>query len=273
VYKKIIAAAGDELLSNISSETIKAGRERRAAKPHAANTFLKALRRFYTWASDPHEGALVNTNPMISVKLLEGNNPDGFHTWTDDEIARFEKRWPLGTRQRLALDLLLYTGLRRGDVVRLGRQHINNGVIMLRMEKGRGPDDVVYPPVLPVLKHTIAATKTGDLAFLVTERGTPFTKESFGNWFRKACRAAGVPGAAHGLRKAGATRAADNGATIHQLMAIFGWKTEKMPLHYTRKADRKHLARSAVELLSPENRPHLVFGEGRRAKKHPKSVR
>jgi hypothetical protein len=68
------------------------------------------------------------------------------------------------------------------------------------MEKRRG-EGVVYPPVLPVLADTIVASKTGDLTFLVTERGTPFVKESFGDWFREACRAAGCPGSAHGLRR------------------------------------------------------------------------
>jgi integrase len=144
--------------------------------------------------------------------------------------------------------LLLYTGLARGDVVRLGRQHVSGGVITFRMEKNRG-DGVVYPPVLPILARTIAASKTGDLTFLVTERGAPFVKESFGNWFREVCREAGCTGSAHGLRKAGATRAADNGATVHQLMALFGWKTEKMALVYTRKADRKRLASAAAPLL------------------------
>jgi len=94
--------------------------------------------------------------------------------------------------------------------------------------------------------QTIAASKTGDLTFLVTERGTPFVKESFGNWFRDACREAGCPGSVHGLRKARATRAGENGATVHQLMALFGWKTEKMALIYTRKADRKRLAPTAA---------------------------
>jgi integrase len=77
------------------------------------------------------------------------------------------------------------------------------------------------------------------LTFLVAERGTPFVKESLGNWFRDACREAGCPRSAHGLRKAGTIRTVENGATVHQLMALFGWKTEKMALIYTRKAHRK----------------------------------
>jgi integrase len=229
IYLAVVRTAGDVPLRDITADTIKAGRERRAAVPHAANNFLKAMRRFFKWAADPEEGRLVAINPAIGIKLLRGNNKDGFHTWTNEEIERFEKQWPIGTRERLALDLLLYTCLSRGDVVRLGRQHVANGVITFRMEKGRG-DGVVYPPVLAILSKTIAATRTGDLTFLVTDRGTPFVKESFGNWFREACRKAGCPGSAHGLRKAGATRAAENGATVNQLMALFGWKTEKMSL-------------------------------------------
>jgi integrase len=271
IYRAVIKTAGDVPLRNITSETIKAGRERRAAAPHAANNFLKSMRRFFKWAADPEGGNLLTSNPTIGVKLLKGKNKDGFHTWTDEEILRFEQRWPIGPRERLALDLLLYTGLARGDVVRLGRQHVTNGVITLRMEKDRG-DGMVYPPVLPVLAATIAASKTGDLTFLVTERGTPFVKESFGNWFREACRRAGCPGSAHGLRKAGATRAAENGATVNQLMALFGWKTEKMALLYTRKADRKRLASMAAPLLltaqaENEKFPHLRSGAGGKPKR------
>ena len=90
----------------------------------------------------------------------------------------------------------------------------------------------------------------GDLTFLTTEHGRPFTSEaSFGMWFGKQCAAAGVPGRAHGLRKAGATLAAENGATVHQLMAIFGWLTLAEAETYTRAAERKKMAGDAMGLL------------------------
>jgi integrase len=170
---------------------------------------------------------------------------------------------------------LLFTGLRRGDVVRLGRQHVKDGLISIRTEKQAGEGEVTLP-MLDVLANTIAKSKTGDLTFLTTARGTAFVKESFGNWFRKACKAAGVPGSAHGLRKAGATRAAENGATDRQLMALFGWSTGKMAHHYTHAADKKRLARDAVELLRParkqnEKRPHLKPGAGRKPKSSKKA--
>jgi hypothetical protein len=120
---------------------------------------------------------------------------------------------------------------------------------------------------LPVLAATIAASKAGDLTFLVTERGTPFVKESFGNWFRDACREAGCQAQHTGSARRGRL-AAENGATVHQIMALFGWKTEKMALIYTRKADRKRLTSAAAPLLllptqvQNENRPHFESGAG-----------
>src|SRR5262249_40055356 len=154
---------------------------------------------------------------------------------------------------------LLYAGFARGDVVRLGKQHVSNGVITFKMEKPRGDDGYVYPPVLDKLAASIDATKTGDVIFqdvdgyfrpfLVGERGEPYTKESFGNMFREWCREAGCPGSAHGLRKAAATRFAEAGATVSNLMPRFGWKTEKMALYYTKKANRKRLAAEAAKLL------------------------
>jgi integrase len=210
--------------------------------------------------------------------LAGPNDADGFHTWTQEELDRFEARWSIGTRQRLAFDVLLYTGLRRGDAVRVGRQHIRDGVITLRTEKHRmgKAGEQVSIPILPPLAASIAATPIGDLTYLVTEAGQPWVKESFGNWFRDACRAAGCPGSAHGLRKAGATRAAERGASERQLMAIFGWTTGKMAQHYTHSADRARLARDAAQLLLPaqaknEKVPHLTQGEGIRANKLRKS--
>jgi integrase len=271
IYKAMIKTAGIVPLKDITAETIRAGRERRATTPHAANNFLKAARGFFAWAVEEN---LVTVDPTKGVKLLVGENEaDGFHTWTQEELDRFEARWPIGTRERLAFDLLLYTGLRRGDAVRVGRPHERDGVITIRTEKHRKgkPGELVSIPILPPLAASIAATETGDLTYLSTDAGRPWVKESFGNWFREACRKAGCPGAAHGLRKAGATRAAERGATERQLMAIFGWSTGKMAQHYTRAADRKRLARDAAQLLLPaqaenEKLPHLGSGGGTGAK-------
>jgi integrase len=242
IYKHVCKTAGKEPFTAITKKVIIAGRDRRKATPFAANDFLKAMRALFQWALDSD---FIKSDPTEGVEGL-GHKTEGFHVWTDEEIARFEARWPIGTRERLALAILLYTGLRRGDAAMLGRQHVRDGVITFRTAKTGA---MVTIPMLPELAEIIAATKTGDLAFIATPSGRPMTKESFGNWFKDACRAAGVPGTAHGLRKAGATRAANNGATEKELEAIFGWTGGRMASLYTRQADRVKLARSAIKKL------------------------
>jgi integrase len=254
-FKRMVESAGDMPVNEITRRHILEGRDRRAAAPSDANKFVKASRKLLAFAL---ERQMINSNPAAEVgKLALPNADEGFHTWTDDECDAFEAYWAVGTRERLAFDILLFTGLRRSDAVRLGRQHIKDGVAAIRTDK---TGETVTIPLLPPLLRSIAATPTGTLTFLVTTKGTPFGKESFGNWFRKACRAAGVPGAAHGLRKAGAVRAAENGATESQLNALFGWaEGSRESATYTRKAGRAKLAAVAARLLI---RPHLQKGKG-----------
>ena len=201
------------------------------------------MRALFAWAI---ESELVAKDPTEGVKNVK-RPKGGFHAWTEGEIEQFEARWPIGTHERLALAILLYTGLRRGDAARLGRQHVTDGVIVLRAEK-TGTQLTI--PILPELARVIESSKTGDLAFIATTSGAPMRKESFGNWFREACNAAKVPGSAHGLRKAGAVRAASNGATVAQLEAIFGWHGGTMASLYTKSADRVRLARESIGKLA-----------------------
>jgi len=242
IFLHVIESAGGEPYSRITRTVIAAGLNRRRATPWAALNFLKAMRGLFRWAQ---EAGMIETNPTIGVRWAAGKTK-GWHCWTETEIAQFEARWPVGTRERLALTILLYTGLRRGDVVKIGRQHVRDGIITYRTEKNQ---TVIAIPLLPELTAVIDASPTGDLAFIAAASGQPMTKKSFGNWFADACRAAGVPGRAHGLRKAGATRAVNNGATFAQLNAIFGWTGDKMASLYTRSMDRAKLARDAIDKL------------------------
>jgi integrase len=204
------------------------------------------MRGLFRWAKDAQH---VRTDPTAGVKNPKRKKGPGFKMWTEDEMVAYERRWPIGTRQRVWLDTLAYTGLRRGDVVRLGRQHVRNGIATLKTEKG---GVTVTLPILPILRTTLDAGPCGDLTFIVGERGQPLTKESFGNAFRDACKAAGVPGSAHGVRKIAATRAAENGATVAELEAIFGWQGGAMASLYTRAADRRRLALEAMHKLGTE---------------------
>ncbi len=137
-------------------------------------------------------------------------------------------------------NILLYTGLGRGDAARLGRQHVKNGRISVATEK---TGTQVTIPLAPQLVEAIKAVTVKGLTFVARENGQPLTKESFGNWFAEACKGAGLKGYnAHGLRKLAATRLAINGATVRELNAVFGWAGNKRALHYVALADRARLA-------------------------------
>jgi integrase len=247
----VIETAGHEPYARISAETIIAGKERRAGTPHQARHFLDAMRGLFRWARD---AGLVKVDPTAGVSNPQRKKTDGFIPWTEADMAAYEARWPIGTRQRVWLDTIAYTGLRRGDAVCLGRQHVRNGVATIKTEKSGFTVEVTLP-ILPVLQATLDAGPCGDLSFIVGENGRPLTKESFGNLFKDACRSAGVSGSAHRVRKIAATRAADAGATEAQLMAIFGWTDPKMAAHYTRSANRKRLAADAMEKLTGTSIP------------------
>jgi integrase len=244
IFRQVIKSAGDQPIARITTATILAGRDRRSKTPFQARHFLDAMRHLFSWAA---KAQMVKTNPTIGVDRPRLPKGDGFQVWTEEDIAAYEARWPIGTRQRVWLDVLIYTGLRRGDAVRFGRQHIRNGIGTIKTEK-TGIE--VTLPILPVLDATLKAGPCGDLTFIAGESRRPLTKESFGNLFRKACRDAGLHNrTAHGLRKAAATRAANAGATDSQLQAIFGWSDSRMASFYTRAANRRHLAIDAMGKL------------------------
>jgi integrase len=250
IFVHVLESAGEQPFAKIANATIVAGRER---TPDQARHFLDAMRGLFRWAL---VAKLVKYDPTVGVENPPRRKGDGFLPWSEEHVAAYERRWPIGTRQRVWLDVLLYTGLRRGDAVRFGRQHVRDGVGTIKTEKS-GFTVTVTLPILPVLARTLEAGPCGDLTFIAGERGQPLTKESFGNLFKDACRKAGVPGSAHGVRKIAATRAANRGATVAQLEAIFGWSGGTMASLYTRSADRQRIAVVAMHKLANDERTSI----------------
>src|SRR5262245_21838526 len=223
----------------------------KANTPEAANNLLKVLRVLLNHGVDV---GMVRTNPAMSVKRYRSHG-DGIHTWTEAEIARFEERHPIGTKAGLALALLLYTAQRRSDVVHFGWQHITGDAIALRQEKTDAPLSI---PIHPELAKALAAAPRTNLTILVTERGKPFTRAGFGNWFRDRCNEAGLPQcSAHGLRKAAATRLANAGCSTDQIKAITGHKSLSEVARYTKAADQARLARQAMSMVREDREQKL----------------
>jgi integrase len=242
--KHVLNTAGSQPLSKITTAAVADGVDRGAKTPSQAKNFKQTMSQFFAWLK---RAKIVSENPCDGVKLTKRPKTGGFKEWSVEEILQYEARWPIGTRERVMLDVSIYTGLRRGDAAVVGKQHVRNGFISLQTEK---TGQWVHIPLLDVLKRTLDAGPAGDLSFNSTSSGRSYAKQSLGNKFKDVCKAAGITDkSAHELRKAAATRAADNVATAHELMAIFGWVDIKEAEIYTRAADRKRLAAQAVAKL------------------------
>jgi integrase len=245
LMRHVIAVSGQEPFTSINRKSIIAGRDNRAATPSRARHFLDVMRRLFRWAL---EAGHVKVDPTAGVQNLPRKKGGGFKAWDENDVEAYQRRWPIGTRQRVWLDVLLYTGLRRADASLIGKQHVRDGVVTMRLEKGNETVTVTLP-VLAVLQKTLDAGPTGDLAWICGEKGQPFVKESFGNAFAEAAREVGVKKSAHGVRKIAAMTAALNGATVNELEAIFGWQGGRMAALYTQAADRIRLAKAAMTKL------------------------
>jgi integrase len=192
---------------------------------------------------------------------------EGWRTWTEEQVEKYEDRHPAGAQARLALDLMLYTGARRGDVVQLGPKNLikvtnpETGVKETWIEfkpstTAKSTGQVVSLPILPPLRDSLEATPPqGFTAFLLNTYAKPHASgDSFANWFKDRVREAGLPDhcSPHGLRKIGAVRCAEAGMTAEQIMAAFGWSTERLASHYAKTASKKNLVAASVHGLVPK---------------------
>lgn len=244
IFIGIEAKAGAERFSDVTAKVIRNGREDRKATPFMANNYLRAVKGLFAWAV---EAEYLGDNPAADVKELAVRTK-GHEPWTIDDVRRYEARWPSGTRERVWLHVLIYTGFRLGDACTVGRQHVRDGWFKMVAEKTGGTLEI---PVLAPLAATLAHGQAGDLAFICNSYGRPFVKESFGNAFRDACRAAGITGkSAHGLRKALASLGAELGASEEMLQAWFGWQSNRMSGIYTRGASKRAMAALLGELFA-----------------------
>ncbi len=253
ILESICADHGDKPFARLETKHVQLLiRDPKQATPEAANGRVKALRQVFKWAMAV---GCAKTNPASDVPMLKSNNPDGFHTWTCEEVEQYRTRHPSGTKARLTLELFLCTGVRISDVVRLGPQMERDGVLRFTEQKNRtNKPKHRQVPILQALRTELDANPSGHLAYLVSEQDRPYASASgFSKWFKRQCRAAGLPHCtAHGLRKAGATFAAEQGATEHQLMAMYGWNSPKQAALYTRTANQKQLAADAMAMVDPD---------------------
>lgn len=216
--------------------------------PGAANKLLRYLRLILEHAV---ELEWIASNPARGIKKMKTSG-EGFKEWPETLIEQYQAHWPLGTKQRLAFDLLLYTGQRRQAIPVMAKANIRGGEIQVVPAEQRQKTKSLWIKLHPELARSIAATPSEGLYFLQTEYGRPFSVAGFGNWFREQCNKAGIPEgySAHGLRKAAGRRLAEAGCTAHEIMAVLGHKSLSEAERYTRGADQRRRATNAIDKVS-----------------------
>lgn len=263
IMVKVLKTNARHALASFTQDVIQEGVDKRHETPAAAANFLKTMRGMFSWGKKMR---LVTVDPTIGVEP-PGYKTDGFPAWTVEDVVAFRTRHEVGTPERLAMELMLLAGLRRSDVVLVGRQHINGRILAMDTMKTGARVTVELSDELMTI---IEATPRKGLHLVENALGKPFVKESFGNWFRIKCTEAGVTKSAHGLRKLSATLAAEGGAATHQLLAQYGWSNIATAEIYTKGVDRKRLGIEASRIVADQigniKIPHPNSGEGIKSK-------
>jgi integrase len=209
-------------------------------RPAMANLTKSVLRRVYDFGV---RQGLVEANPFISIRPFKTGS---HHTWSEGELRQYEQRWPLGTRERLAYELLLRTGQRVGDIAKARRSDIENGELHIIQQK---TGQELYLPIVPELERAMKAYPAKGLSLIGTDTGKPVSSAGLSQFMRTAIEKAGLPGRCkpHGLRKATMRRLAEDGKTEKQIAAVSGHKTLREVQRYTEAADQRRLAKDAMK--------------------------
>ena len=243
VLEPLVGAHGHRAVSMMTPQAVERIIHRIGVeKPAMANLTRAVLRKMMKHAI---KAGMINFNPTAAIDRYKTGE---HHTWTDEELRQYEQRWPLGTRERLAYALLLYTAQRVGDVATRTRSHIREGEIHVIQEK-TGAE--LWIPIHPELDRALRAYPARGLALIGKASGRPLTRYGLGALMSRAIEKAGLPSrcVAHGLRKAMMRIMAESGATAKQMAGISGHKTTHELDRYTKAADQRKLARAAMEKI------------------------
>lgn len=211
---------------------------------HAANTRLKVWRGLCAFLVDK---GWIDRDPARDVRPREVRTV-GFEPWSRADLEAFRQRWPVGTTQRLACELMYQIGCSAVDVCRLGPANVRAGWCTYRRSKSKttatAPFTLETSPAWyepsPFLAQCIGLAPK-HLTFLTTQAGRSRSPKAFSQWFSKACRDAGVSKSAHGLRKLRSIVMAENGATPDQRQRILGHDTTHQTLEYSAAADARRI--------------------------------
>ncbi|CAL9915406.1 Integrase [Candidatus Liberibacter solanacearum] len=242
-FDQVVKKSGNFDYKKITSKHILLGIEDRKTTPASATLFLSSMRALFKWACKQEYIAI---NPCLGIENPRYKS-DGFKVWTKEDMYQFQSFWTEGTMPRLAFEFLLYTGLRCSDACRAGRQHLKGNVFSIQTQK---VGTIVTVELPDHFMRLLEITQTGKETFIVNRDKEKMDAYQFSLWFARKSRQAEIKKSAHGVRKLSATLSAEAGATTHELMAVYGWKSISQAEVYTKGADRIKLGKKASRRMA-----------------------
>ena len=227
-------------ITDINTAWLYKVRDSMADAPRAADLVLALLSILLNFAV---QRGFRDDNPARHVKRLRGGK--SYEPWPDVAIERFRA----GANKRLvwAMELALYTGQRQGDVLAMQWHHISDGLISVTQAKTGARMEI---PIHHELADVLDRIPRAHMTIVHTERGLPYTSLGFRSFFRVELARTGLSGLQfHGLRHTAGKRLAEAGCTDREIAAILGHRTAAMVARYTRGAEQRQLAKSAVVKL------------------------
>ena len=248
VLTRFCESAGNLPYKKYRKDDMEKSQLKRRETPGAADKLVKVIKAVFNWAI---EAKLATHNPAVGVRAINVGS-EGFHTWTPEELDQFRAFYPLGTKPRLAMEIMINIGARLSDAADIGPRNetMIKGERWLRFtvkkNRKRFGAVTIEAPMTADLIAAIEATEIGHDAYLLTSFGKPFVTAGLGNKMRDWCNEAKLPEcSSHGLRKAAAVALAENGATAPELCAIFGWSNLRAAQIYIEKANKRKMTANA----------------------------
>lgn len=243
VLERFAAADGHRMAADMPARAAhKIIEEVGEKSPSMGNLTRSVLHELFEYAIDVE---IRHDNPFSRVKYYKLGSR---HTWTDAELDAYRERWPLGTRERLAFVVLLYTDQRISDAVKLKRSDL---FAFSQQKTGTEMKMPVHPAIVRAAAAMPINAVTG--LYLITDErtGRPVKADTLGRIIRLGVRGARMPArcTAHGLRKANQRILAEAGATTKQMQGMSGHKSLRETERYSMDANRALMAASAIALM------------------------
>ena len=228
---------------------------------HAANNRLKVWRSLCAFWDEVGE---IEINVALQVSKRKTAKSDGHTPWNREDFEAFREYWPIGTKQRLAFELMYRTCAAIGDACNLNRSMVDASG-WLTYERQKSKSTAMIPFLVPGpgwfegtddLAQCLAV-EPKHFTFLTTQHDKSRSEKGAASWFSKAAREAGLDTGktAHGIRKGRAAIFKENGAQADQRMAILGHETEAEAMHYSKSADLRRTIEGTKSSNSMEQVP------------------